>query len=120
MDKENGKMALEIAKILIDKKAIDVKILYVAELTIVADYFIIASGTSTAHVKALCDEIEEKLTLKGINLNHVEGYKSARWILMDYGGVIVHIFMKEEREFYSLERLWGDAKEVLLDNLVLD
>ncbi|WP_038069068.1 ribosome silencing factor [Thermoanaerobacterium aotearoense] len=120
LDKKSTDLTLKILKILDDKKALDIKGLYVGELTTVADYFVIASGTSTTHVKSLCDEISEKLAEDGVYVNHIEGYNSATWILMDYGSIVVHIFTKDERNFYSLERLWGDAKEIALDNALSD
>ncbi|MDI3312609.1 MAG: ribosome silencing factor [Thermoanaerobacterium sp.] len=120
MDKKSTELTLKILKILDDKKALDIKGLYVGELTTVADYFVIASGTSTTHVKSLCDEISEKLAEDGVYVNHIEGYNSATWILMDYGSIVVHIFTKDERNFYSLERLWGDAEEIALDNALSD
>lgn len=115
---ESKAKALKIYQVLDDKKAIDVKILYVGELTTVTDYFVIATGNSAIHVKALCDEIEKKLYEEGIYINHIEGYNSAGWILIDCDDVVVHLFKKEERAFYNLERLWGDAKEVVLDNQI--
>ncbi|WP_096232618.1 ribosome silencing factor [Thermoanaerobacterium sp. RBIITD] len=118
--KDSSELTFKILKILDNKKAIDLKALYVGDLTTVADYFIIASGTSITHVKSLCDEVEEKLNEDGVPVNHIEGYNSARWILMDYGNVVVHIFTKDERDFYSLERLWSDAKEIVLDKLIFD
>ncbi|HHV74035.1 MAG TPA: ribosome silencing factor [Thermoanaerobacterium sp.] len=120
LDKKSTELTLKILKILDDKKALDIRGLYVGELTTVADYFVIASGTSTTHVKSLCDEISEKLAEDGVYVNHIEGYNSATWILMDYGSIVVHIFTKDERNFYSLERLWGDAKEIALDNALSD
>lgn len=120
MYRDSTELTLKILKILDDKKALEIKALYVGELTTVADYFVIASGTSTTHVKSLCDEILEKLEEEGISVNHIEGYNSATWILMDYGNIVVHIFTKDERNFYSLERLWGDAKEIVLDNPIVD
>ena len=103
-----------IVTVLEDKKAKEIKVLNVKDITLVADYFIICSGTSTIHIKALADEIEEKLeTEKGLELHHKEGYNSARWILLDYSNIIIHIFHQDERMFYSLERIWADAKEVI-------
>lgn len=97
-----------------DKRAKDIKVLYVRDLTLVSDYFVICSGTSTTHIKALADELEERLEAeKDIRLNHKEGYNSARWILMDYNDIIVHIFHQDDRAFYNLERIWADAKDVL-------
>lgn len=98
-----------IKEVLENKKGIDVTALKLDALTSVADSFVIASGTSTLHVKALCDEVEEKLSEKGIDPLRIEGYSTAKWILLDYGDVIVHIFSEEARKFYSLEWLWADA-----------
>ncbi len=77
-----------------------------------ADYFFLCHGTSTRQVQAICDAIEEKLDKSHIFCNHIEGKKEGLWILMDYSDMIVHIFTKEHRDFYNLERLWGDAKKV--------
>ncbi len=93
-----------------NKKARDVKAIDIHELTTIADYFIICSGTSTTHIKTLADEVEFILKEKGILPLRREGYNSARWILMDYGDIIVHVFHEEDREFYNLERLWQDGK----------
>ena len=76
--------------------------------TIIADWFVIASGRSTTQVKALCDELEEKTAEKGMIARRKEGYQEGRWIVMDYGTILVHIFHPEEREYYKLERLWVD------------
>lgn len=94
-----------------DKKARDIKVLEVGDLTMVAEYFIIASGTSTTQVKALASEVEHVLLQKGVRPVHVEG-KTTGWILLDYGTVLVHVFLEEEREHYNLERLWADAQTV--------
>lgn len=98
-----------IKEVLENKKGIDVTALKLDALSSVADSFVIASGTSAPHVKALCDEVEEKMSEKGIDPLRIEGYRTAKWILMDYGDVIVHIFSEEARKFYSLEWLWADA-----------
>lgn len=98
-----------IKEVLENKKGIDVTALKLDALTSVADSFVISSGTSAPHVKALCDEVEEKMSEKGIDPLRIEGYRTAKWILMDYGDVIVHIFSEEARKFYSLEWLWADA-----------
>lgn len=98
----------KIVTILENKKAIDIEVLPVADKTIIADYFIVASGTSTTHIKALSDEVAFVLKddLK-ISTDHIEGFSTGRWILMDYKDVIVHLFHPEERENYSLEKLWS-------------
>lgn len=111
---ESGNANLDyIVQILEDKKAKDIKVLYVKDVTLIADYFVLCSGTSTTHIKSLSDELEEKLKGKGIRMHHKEGYNGARWILMDFNDIIVHIFHHEDRSFYNLERIWADAKEVL-------
>jgi ribosome-associated protein len=97
-----------------DKKAKDVRAIDISHLTTIAHYFVMASGTSVTHIKSLADNVEEKLKEKGLNPLHIEGYNTARWILMDYGDVVVHIFHEEDREFYGLERLWQDGKEIIL------
>ena len=104
--------AIEIAKLLDDKKAQDVRVLHIGTLTTIGDYFVVATGTSTVAVRSLCDEVEEKLSALGLEPKRIEGYQSSSWILMDYYDVIVHIFLKQTREFYDLERLWSDAPEV--------
>ena len=103
--------AIHLAKILDDKKAEDVTVLKVAETSSVWEYFVIASGTSNTHIKALAGEVEEKM--KDIEAPlHIEGYVSAEWVLMDYNDVNVNIFQKDSRMFYSLERLWQDAEQI--------
>ncbi len=96
----------QIIKVLEDKKAIDIKKVDIKDKTTIADYFIIASGTSSTHIKALADNIEENLKKQGIKPVKIEGYNSGTWILMDYSDIIVHIFTEEEREHYNLEDLW--------------
>lgn len=93
------------------KKGMDIKALKVTDLTVIADYFVIVTGTSPTHIKALSDDLEDKLAEKGKNAKSVEG-KATGWILLDYGTVIVHVFTKESRENFNLEKLWGDAEEV--------
>jgi len=99
--------AEKMRSILEDKKARDIELIEVSEKTILADYFIIASGTSVTHVKSLADELTFQMKDQhGIVPNHTEGESTARWILLDYGDIIIHLFHPEEREFYSLEKLW--------------
>lgn len=106
-------------KILDNKKAEDIKALEITDLSSVADYFVIVSGTSSTHIKALAEELEEKLTDLGKELNHVEG-RSTGWILLDYGTVIVHIFTPADRENFNLEKLWQDAKEVDVSKWIIE
>ena len=102
-------LARALADIAEDKKALDVKILKIDELTVIADYFVICSGTSTTHVKTLAEEMEFKLKQKGVFPRGVEGRESGNWLLLDYGGVVAHVFLQETRAFYGLERLWADG-----------
>lgn len=102
------------AKALNSKKALDVKLLRVTDLTVLADYFLIASGTSNTHVGALAEEVDFQLGQAGIEPNKIEGDKGKSWILLDYGALVVHVFYPETREFYALERLWADAEPVEL------
>lgn len=111
---ESDQMARQAALTADDKKAREVKILDIRSITTVADYFVICSGTSPTHVKAIADNVEEKLGSLGLPLHHVEGYQNGRWVLLDFGDVVVHVMTEEEREFYNLERLWGDAREVAM------
>lgn len=91
-----------------DKKGVDVTVLAVGKQTVLADYFVIATGTSSTHVNALADEVEFKLKEKGFTAGHVEGH--GEWILLDYASVIIHVFTKAAREFYKLEKLWSEAE----------
>lgn len=107
-------LAVETAKILHDAKGFDVLVLNVGNVTLIADYFVIASGSSPRHVRALADNLVYSETLK--KPVHVEGYQVGYWILLDYGDVVVHIFREDERHFYGLERLWGDVPHLDLEN----
>ncbi len=109
----------EIAKVLDKKKALDIKAIHITEYSIVADYFLVASGTSNTHVKSLADDVEYELKQQGVEPDHIEG-RATGWILLDYGSVIVHIFTPESREYYNLERLWSDAQTVDLSDTVSD
>jgi ribosome-associated protein len=113
---KSKKTALKIAQILEDRKAIDVVVLDIHSLTIIADYFVIASGGSETQVRALYEEVEEKMRLEGIEPVHKDGHGGNRWIALDYGDVIVHIFHQDDRSFYNLERLWADGIPLSVDN----
>lgn len=104
-----------IARALYDKKADNIQILDISEITTIGDYFIICTCQSTVQVKACADEAEEKMEELGVFPNHKEGYSGGNWILMDYGDIIVHIMQEEAHEFYALERLWEDAKKIDID-----
>lgn len=92
-----------------DKKAENIKIIHIAEISSVADYFIITNGTNKSQVQALADNVNEKLGHDGIYARQIEGYNSANWILMDYSDFVIHVFDKESRPFYDLERIWRDG-----------
>ncbi len=109
----------EIIRVLDKKKAVDIKAIEIIEHSIVADYFVIASGTSNTHVKALADEVEYELGLKGVEPHHIEG-RATGWILLDYGCVLVHVFSGESREYYNLERLWQDACVVDISDIITE
>lgn len=102
----------KIVKTLDTKKAEDIEVIGIKDLTIIADYFVIATGTSTTHTKSLADEVEFQLKEAGIVPTRTEGYNGSNWILLDYSDIVVHIFYKETREYYSLERLWSDGEKV--------
>lgn len=107
---------LDIAKLaaaaLSDKKGEEIQVLKVEDLTIIASYFVLATGLSSTQVRALANEVEFQLSQHGIEPARVEGVDKSGWMLLDYGSVIVHVFSEQAREFYSLERLWADAKSV--------
>ena len=110
-------LAREIVKVLDNKKGMDIKLIEITEHSIVADYFVIVSGTSNTHVKALANEVEYELTQKGIEPNHIEG-RATGWILLDYNSVLVHVFTGETREYYNLERLWQEARTIDISEIV--
>lgn len=114
----NSKKIIEIAvNALNDKKAGNISALEVGDLTVIAEYFIFATATSTTHVRALADIVDEKLSDAGFEPNHIEG-KATGWILLDYNGVVIHIFTKETREYYNLDRMWDDGKKIDLDDIL--
>lgn len=98
-----------------DKKAEEISVIDIQEVSVLADYFLIASGSNRSQIQALCDSVEEILTKAGTKVRQIEGYDSANWILLDFGDIIVHIFDKENRLFYDLERIWRDGKTVSLE-----
>ncbi len=104
--------ALEIAAAALEKKAEGLVVLDVREITYIADYFVICSGTNSRQVKAIADEIDYRLSKERVFPGHVEGFPDCRWVLMDYGDVIVHVFDEEARFYYDLEGLWGEAERV--------
>ncbi|MDO4522854.1 MAG: ribosome silencing factor [Eubacteriales bacterium] len=112
--KKLAKLAVEALE---DKKGQDIKVIDITEVSVLADYFIIASGTNRNQVQALVDNVDEALTKAGTPVKQMEGYQTANWILMDFGDVIVHVFDAENRIFYDLERIWRDGKSVEIDQL---
>lgn len=113
-------IALAAGQIAINKKAVDVKVLDLRNLTSVTDYFVICSGNIDLHVKAISDALVEGLGKKKIKVWHIEGYSALKWVLLDYVDVVVHIFNGEARAFYGLERLWGDAPTEVLSELEVE
>ena len=113
-----NEMIKTIVKALDSKRAEDIQVLEIRDLTVIADYFIIANGTSTTQTKALADEVEFKLNEQGVTPERVEGYQGTNWIILDYGDIVVHVFYKETRSFYNLERLWKDAKQLDISEYV--
>ena len=111
-------MAVGLAKALDSKKGLNIKVLKTQELTTLADYFVLCTATSTTQVKAMSDACEEAMEQQGETVHHIEGHRDGAWLLMDFSCVIVHVFTDEARKFYDLERLWGDAQEVDLTEIL--
>ena len=109
-----AKLAIEALE---DKKAEEIKVIDISEVSVLADYFIIAGGTNRSQIQALSENVEEKLGRAGMPVKQIEGYDTANWILLDFGDVIVHIFDKENRLLYDLERIWRDGKQVNFEEL---
>lgn len=114
---ESREMAKLAMQALEDKKGEDIRIIDISEVSVLADYFIIATGSNRSQVQALCDNVSETLGRAGVNTKQVEGYETANWILLDFGDIIVHVFDDENRLFYDLERIWRDGKVLDKDNL---
>lgn len=112
--KEMAKIALAGLE---DKKAEDLRVIDISDVSVMADYFIIASGKNRNQVQAMADNVEEKLHAEGIHPRQIEGYQTANWILMDFNDVIVHVFNEEDRMFYNLEKIWLDGKAIDPANL---
>ncbi|GAB4371790.1 MAG: hypothetical protein Kow0042_14750 [Calditrichia bacterium] len=113
-------LAEKVAKLAWQKKAQDIAILDLRKLTDVSDFFVITSGESELHVKAISEHIEEELKKANIRVWHKEGFQNLNWVLLDYIEVVVHIFRPQHRSYYSLERLWGDAPTIRLEENVPD
>lgn len=112
---------LDIVKIackaLDDKKAMDLKAIEVTEITVLADYFVLATATSTTHVRALSDEVEDALSKNGLEPHHIEG-RTTGWILLDYGSVVINVMDAKNRDFYGLDHTWNDGKELDVSDYV--
>ena len=104
-------------KVMEDKKGTEIKVIDISKVSVIADYFIIAGGSNARQIKALADNVEEKLAELQVFPKSIEGYQNANWVLMDYADVIIHIFNQEERLFYDLERIWTDGQFVTVDEL---
>lgn len=111
--------AIVLAKALDSKKGNEIKVLKTQDLTTLADYFVICTATSNTQVKAMSDACEEAMEKNGEHVHHIEGHRDGTWLLLDFSDVVVHVFTDETRKFYDLERLWGDAEEVDLSDVLL-
>ncbi|MEY8324393.1 ribosome silencing factor [Lachnospiraceae bacterium 54-11] len=107
--KDMAALAIEALE---DKKAEDIRVIDISQVSVIADYFIIANGTNKSQIQTLSDTVEEKLGKAGYFMKQKEGFRNANWVLLDFGDIIVHIFDKENRLFYDLERIWRDGKVV--------
>ena len=112
-------VALAVTKALDEKKGIDIKLLKIDKVSSLADYFLICTGTSSTHVKTLCDYAEYTLEELGEKMLGREGHRGNTWELLDYGTIVIHVFTEEARKFYDLERLWADAENVDLSEILL-
>ena len=118
MAEKNAKEMVKTAvAALQDKKGEDIRVIDISGVTVIADYFIIASGSNPNQVQALVDNVEEQMYKAGYDAPRVEGYNTASWVLLDYNDVIVHVFSQDDRLFYDLERIWRDGKEIDVDSL---
>lgn len=113
--------AFEILKIAANalnaKKAKELNAVKVSEITVLAEYFLMCTATSSTHVRSLADEVEEKLSEAGVQPHHIEG-RTTGWIVLDYGSVIIHVFSRDQREFYALDKMWSDGEQVKLDDIL--
>ena len=112
-------VAVQVTKALDEKKGMDIKLLRINDVSSLADYFLICTGTSNTHVKTLCDYAEYTLEQLGEPMLGREGHRGNSWELLDFGSIVVHVFTEEARKFYDLERLWADAENVDLSDIVL-
>ena len=115
-----NEVALEVTKALDSKKGMDIKLLRIEKISSLADYFLICTGTSNTHVKTLCDYAEYTMEQLGEPMLGREGHRGNSWELLDFGSVVVHVFTDEARKFYDLERLWADAEQVDLTDIIIE
>ena len=113
-------VALEVTKALDEKKGMNIKLLKIDKVSSLADYFLICTGTSNTHVRTLCDYAEYTMENLGEPMLGREGHRGNSWELLDFGSVVVHVFTEEAREFYSLERLWADAEQIDISDIVIE
>ena len=115
--KTSTEMAKIAYKALDTKKGMDIKVIDISQVSVLADYFLIASGGSSPQIQAMLDEVKEKMHENGFHVQRVEGNRGSTWVLLEYGEIVVHIFDREDRLFYDLERLWSDGTLVDIDSL---
>ena len=113
-------VALAVTKALDEKKGVDIKLLKIDRVSSLADYFLICTGTSNTHVKTLCDFAEYTLEELGEPMLGREGHRGNSWELLDFGSIVVHVFTEEARQFYALERLWADAEQIDLKDIIIE
>ncbi|MDF2685186.1 MAG: iojap-related protein [Clostridia bacterium] len=113
-----NKMVEAAVKALDSKKAVDIKVIEIRKLSIIADYFVICNGTNVTQINALADECEFQLEQSGFKLKHREGKSAGNWILLDFGDIIVHIYSREMRQFYDLEKFWRDGIEIDISDII--
>lgn len=114
MLEKNKEYLSQIINAIEDKKGDDISVIDISEVSVIADFFVIANGSNQNQIQRIADEVEEKMHKSGLTLKQIEGYNTANWILMDFNDIIVHIFNKENRLFYDLERIWADGNKIPL------
>ena len=118
---EDAKKMLQISYDALDeKKADDITVIDIHDVSTIADYYVITNGENANHVQALVENVQEKMFKAGYACRSLEGYKAANWVLMDYGDIVVHVFYRDTRAEYQLERLWADGDQVDISNLLID
>ncbi len=113
-------IAREAVKAIDSKLGIKISVIKVDSVSVLADYFVIATGSGSTHVKAIADEVEYRLKQAGENASHIEGHRSDTWILLDYIDVIVHVFSDETREYYDLDRMWADGEAIDISDIITE